>query len=302
MSLDLGSPIVEIAIGLSFVFFLLSLIVSAGTELIAWASKQRAHNLVKGIEGLLGDEAVAGAVMAHPLVQSDVTTPPAEDKPSYVSARNFTLALLQTVREKGGAADKTFDELKRTIAAMPADSPLGAQLQGLLAEGESSAAEFRKSVEDWFDDGMDRVSGWYKRWAQKIGIGIAIAVTIGLNVSAVRVVERLATDPAVRSAVVARAETAVKTEKPGSSSEAGPKAAGEKVQDAYADLESLKLPFMWSGENVPWASPQAAVLSLIGWALTIAAISLGAPFWFDALGRLARLRTTGVRPGAEPAK
>ena len=272
MSLDLGSPIIEIAIGLSFVFFLLSLIVSAGTELAAWVTKQRAHNLVKGIEGLLGDGAVADAVIAHPLVQSDVTTPAAADKPSYVSARNFTLALLQTVRATGGAADETFDELKQAIAAMPADSPLGIQLQALLADGESSAAEFRKSIEGWFDDGMDRVSGWYKRWAQKIGIGIAIAVTIGLNASAIRIVERLAADPAVRGAVVARAETAVRAGEPGSPPESSPKISGEKVQNAYADLESLKLPLLWSGENVPWAGPQAAVLTLIGWAFTIAAI------------------------------
>lgn len=299
MSIDLGSPIIEVAIGLSFVFFLLSLIVSAGTELAAWASKQRAANLVKGIEGLLGDRTVARKVIAHPLVQSDVTTPATENRPSYVSARNFTLALLQTVREEGGAASKTFDELKTTIRAMPADSPLGGQLQALLAEGESSAGEFRESVEGWFNDAMDRVSGWYKRWSQKIGIGIAIVVTIALNASAIRVVERLSADPAVRGAVVAQAETAVAKGAPGSPSESNPKVAGEQVEDAYANLGSLKLPLLWSNENVPWASFQAAVLTLLGWALTIAAISLGAPFWFDALGRLAHLRTTGVRPEAE---
>jgi len=33
--------------------------------------------------------------------------------------------------------------------------------------------------------------------------------------------------------------------------------------------------------------------AVFGWLLTIAAISLGAPFWFDTLSRLARLRGTG---------
>lgn len=302
MSIDLGSPIIEVAIGLSFVFFLLSLIVSGGTEFAAWVSKQRAANLVKGIEGLIGDRAVVRGVIAHPLVQSDVTTPPTQDRPSYVSARNFTLALLQTVREQGDALDESFDELKRTIAAMPADSPLGMQLRALLAEGEMTAAEFRGAVEGWFDDAMDRVSGWYKRWAQRIGIALAIVVTVVFNASAIRIVERLSSDPAVRTGVVARAETTVKTGKRGAAPVGSPKDAGKKVEDAYAGLESLKLPLMWSGENVPWAGPQAFILTLIGWAITVAAISLGAPFWFDTLSRLARLRTTGVRPEAEPAK
>jgi hypothetical protein len=33
---------------------------------------------------------------------------------------------------------------------------------------------------------------------------------------------------------------------------------------------------------------------LPGWILTIAALTLGAPFWFDLLSRLARLRGAGV--------
>ena len=92
MSLDLSRDGLEVAIGLSFVFFLLSVIVSAGTEGVAWPLKGRAKNLVKGVKGLLGDEDLTDEVLAHPLVQSDVTTPVKKRRPSYVSARNFALA------------------------------------------------------------------------------------------------------------------------------------------------------------------------------------------------------------------
>ncbi len=34
---------------------------------------------------------------------------------------------------------------------------------------------------------------------------------------------------------------------------------------------------------------------IIGWLLTIGAISLGAPFWFDLLGKVAHLRGSGTR-------
>ena len=35
----------------------------------------------------------------------------------------------------------------------------------------------------------------------------------------------------------------------------------------------------------------------MGWVITIAAISLGAPFWFDLLGKVANLRGSGGKTG-----
>jgi hypothetical protein len=37
-------------------------------------------------------------------------------------------------------------------------------------------------------------------------------------------------------------------------------------------------------------------MELVGLLITIVAITLGAPFWFDTLNELARLRTVGSRP------
>ena len=36
---------------------------------------------------------------------------------------------------------------------------------------------------------------------------------------------------------------------------------------------------------------------VFGWLATILALMLGAPFWFDVLGRFAKLRNTGNREG-----
>jgi len=37
----------------------------------------------------------------------------------------------------------------------------------------------------------------------------------------------------------------------------------------------------------PW------LLKLLGWLITAAALTFGAPFWFDVLGKLARVRNAG---------
>ena len=292
---DLNGPALEVAIGLAFVFFLLSVIASAITEGIAWATNQRAQTLEKGLKGMFGDDALAADVLSHPLAKTDMSSAVADRKPSYLSSRNFGLALVDTLKERAGEEGE--DSLARVSAgvnAVKAEAPpLGKQLHALVEEtGDGDVADFRMAAERWFDDGMDRVSGIYKRWAQKIAIVAALGVAITLNASSVRIAERLSADPTVRSAVVTGAEGAVTRGK------TSPKATGEAAQNAVKELETLEVPILWSSANNPFESVTAFLLALAGWLITAIAISLGAPFWFDALGRIAHLKTSGKKPAA----
>ena len=66
-----GSAILDTAIGLIFVFLVVSLIVSAANELLAALFKWRANNLFLGIRQLLQDPSVTGLVTRfyeHPLI------------------------------------------------------------------------------------------------------------------------------------------------------------------------------------------------------------------------------------------
>lgn len=294
MSFDLGAVPLEVAIALSFVFFLLSVIASACTEGISWALKWRAANLVKGIKGLVGADA-GTKVLDHPLVKTDVTSSSKRKEPSYVSARNFTLALFQTVGDGALAAARDITEARTAINKIPDSSPLGAQLKALVDDGEADLAKFRKSVEGWFDDGMDRVSGWYKRRTQFVTCVLAVAIAIGLNVDAIRVGERIANDPTVRTTIVKQAEqaSAVEVEEAGGASKGSLAETGKKAEGAIDQLEALQIPILWGADN-----QTVDLTTIAGWVITALAISLGSPFWFDALGKLARLRTTGVKPKA----
>lgn len=294
MSFDIGAVPLEVAIALSFVFFLLSVIASACTEGVSWAVKLRAKTLVKGISGLVGKSA-AGELLDHPLIKTDVTSDSKRKQPSYVSACNFTLALFQTVSRDGLAMARNIDEARGAVNAMD-DTPLGKQLKALVNDGEADLSTFRKSVEKWFDDGMDRVSGWYKRRAQIITCIFAVAIAVGLNVDAIRVTERIANDPTVRTTIVTQAEkTAESGERPtggeGEEGEPSLTGAGEEAETAVKQLKTLNLPILWGSEN-----QSVHLTTIVGWLITTLAISLGSPFWFDALSKLARLRTTGTKP------
>lgn len=306
MSIDLGAPVLDVAFALSFVFFLLSIVSSAITEAVAWLSKQRARKLEAGVRGLLGaaegkDEAdVASKVLAHPLVKSDVTAKKGRKRPSYVSPRNFALALTESLKEVGASVGvgvkygtEAVTQIENSFAKL--DPELKQQLEPLWHEVEGDVADFRKSVEGWFDDAMDRVSGWYKRWSLIITIAVAVVLAAGLNASALRITDRLFSDETVRTAVVAGAEGTAAT------GDSSPEATGAAADEALGELEALKLPIFWAADNSPFESLQTFGESALGWLITAIAISLGAPFWFETLSKLAPLRATGKKPDPAPA-
>lgn len=292
MGVDLNGPAIEVAIGLAFIFFLLSTVVSAITEGISWATQQRARKLEQGVLGLLGDNQVARELLGHGLVQSDARKPVRwrrKQKPSYLSARNFALALVDVVGKRGVEAEDPLKNVRNGVDDLGPDTGvLEKQLTLLLGDSAVTKVEhFRAVAEKWFDDEMDRVSGWYRRWAQLIACLLAVLVTVGLNVNAIKVTETLINEPTVRGAVVVKAESSLGA--------GGAKGAGEDAETAVKELKALKLPILWN------KATEAVTLSVIaGWLITAIAISLGAPFWFDALSKLANLKTAGKKPKPDP--
>ena len=139
-------------------------------------------------------------------------------------------------------------------------------------------------------------------------------------------------DDAVRAAVVAEAERQVSTPSPavsgtsgstptatptatpptpGPSTPASPSTSPSSAPplDVAADkirtARSLGLPFGWvferqQGQNAdPRAFPadvRGLILKIVGLVATIGALSFGATFWFDMLGRLVNMRNTGPKP------
>jgi len=285
MSLDLGSPAIEIAIALAFVFFVLSLVVTELTELVANFFKLRVSNLQQGLKGMLGDDDLVKELLNHPLIKTDLRSErkrwQRKQEPSYIAPRNFAAVVQDLFKNEPG-----------TNLAQ-ASQQLSKQLRALIGDSGGELPDQSK-LEKWFDDSMDRVSGWYKRKAKWITLIIAAIVVIGLNVSALRIADHLSAEPTVRAAVVAKAEAAAK--KGSGQGEKDLEDAGKNMENAVKNLEDLHLPIFWADPNVPKWTVTDVGLTVAGWLITIFAISLGAPFWFDALGRLSNLRMAGKKP------
>jgi hypothetical protein len=70
MSSLFGSTALEVAIGLFFIYFLLSLVCSSVNEMFAGWFKLRAHQLEQGLANLLRDPELFGKIMSHPLIST----------------------------------------------------------------------------------------------------------------------------------------------------------------------------------------------------------------------------------------
>ena len=151
---------------------------------------------------------------------------------------------------------------------------------------------------------MARVSGCYKRWIKRWILVIAAVLVLVMHLDAISMAGTLWRDPEVRQAVVALASPsscdAQKNDQQAyiaclNTEAAGLRSAGLSVGPpagcAFADLGACLLP----QRPAPY-TPQDVVAVIAGLLLSVLAASLGAPFWFQVLTRLASLRNTGDKP------
>src|SRR5262249_19167674 len=115
---------------------------------------------------------LAALFYKHPLI---LGLGSGERKPSYIPAQYFSSVLEQVLK-----AGKSGQDYATLIGNLP-DGPLKQKLSALADRVGNEAAAIRTEVEHWFDTTMDRVSGWYKRQAQKIVLAVAFVLVIALN-------------------------------------------------------------------------------------------------------------------------
>lgn len=208
-----GSTMIEVAIGVIFVYLLVSILCSALNELIEAWLKYRARYLEHGIRQLLAEPELADKFFKHPLIK------PLGDRPSYIPARTFSLALWNLATGEATKAEavasgltQNLTEIRRIIAGL--DEAKYGQIQTsllcLIDEAGNDINKARSNVEAWYDDAMDRVSGWYKRRTHVILIIIGLVASFALNLDTVQITKALFYNDTLRKSVVDAAETFIK--------------------------------------------------------------------------------------------
>lgn len=326
MSVDL-SKIIDVALGLVLVYLVLSIVVTAITESIAAAFKLRAGVLRTALGWLLRTELKAGSgavpnqgnyagladqVLAHPLVNNLAQ---GSDTPSAIPSRVFAISLLDVLHgaQAGAAAVAkpptdpafTFADAQDLVSKLP-DGELKKSLTLVLADAQRRAIAAEDAIAAWYDQMMDRVGGWYKRKVHVINLTAGFVLAAAVNASTIHIVEDLWRDDVARQVAVTTAQQTITGPMAGSlcgkadavattGGQAQTDAAAAVIQcqtqaaiSAYTSVGSL--PLGWS-QGAPTDARDWVTL-VLGWIITGFALSLGAPFWFDLLQKVVKIRTS----------
>jgi hypothetical protein len=272
-----GSYILDVAIGLVFVYMLLSLLCSTINEqVITRILSLRATTLEAGIKNMLADPKgdLTKQIYENPLIkglsQNALSEKPR--KPSYIPSDIFAQAVM---------ALDVVQKYKNTPAMQ--NSPMPNALASLIQKANGDTTKELAYIEQWYNDTMDRVSGWYKRNVQLIIFILGFVIVVGLNVDTLAIITNLSNDTVIRAGFVSAVQ-------------------GSAASPSHADLptlqkafEQIQLVIGWPSSNVPtdWSS---WILKIVGLLATTFAVSLGAPFWFDLLNKFTSFRSSGPPP------
>jgi hypothetical protein len=286
------------------------------------------------VKDLLNDQKFTGLardIYNHALInpRSDGTAEK-EPKilPAYIDPKQFADALLDVSNIKKGTTDElepfkekadqqqliNGQELKTELTKLVEESPgdvgalrneisawfdqqlklkynqqLRKLLIGIIERSPGDLGAIRKQISDWFDNAMDRVSGVYKRRTQIWSFVLAFLVAAALNVSTIEIARELWLRPTLAHTLAPQ--------------------VGFTAKQALDQMSELGLPVGWTQERLKsLGSIEGAKVALkdfgsikglelaVGWLLTALATLFGAPFWFDALQQIVRLKGSGPSP------
>ena len=199
----LDHPIVDVALGLILLYCTLSLVASVVKEWISSVLALRAQNLQEGIQNLIGEDHAA-QLYGHPLVS---TLAKEKKLPSYIGADTFASVLVDMLgQDENGKSVVAAKDKPTALVDRVADDPvLGPVFRALNNAGAETVADLRHEIANWFDEGMNRVSGWYRRKAQRYIFVIGAVVAVSANASTVHLVRDLWEDDALRYALAQQA-------------------------------------------------------------------------------------------------
>ena len=354
-----NNVVLDVFIGLIFVFLLYSLLATILHELIAKWMNLRARMLQKALRRMLEDD--KGSVLETGLPQLGTETkkffsrflkpinkgsmlekfyshPTIKylgenklfSKPSYLHAHNFSQTIIHLLRGKDydGRTTKESELIWKELMEnkLNINEETRLNLKNLFADARQDSFVFKHKLEDWFEETMERASGWYKKQTQTILLVIGFVIALIFNIDTIAIAKILMKDKKVREQMVQLAMS--KQEHYGALVDSTQKVKVTKTSIVNGDTTIISfdstikehltdkfLEITYDELNKD-ATDVMGILGLrgidnkksrsqyqhslffvfIGWLLTGFAISLGASFWFDLLNKFVKLRENGAKP------
>ncbi len=231
-----GSIVLDVATGMVLIYLLYSLLATVLGELISSWLGLRSRGLRKAIGRMLNDQEVtrhggsllsrlsnastrllsgrvagfeqtfAGKFCNYPAIKYMAErnrkwfSPP---MPSYLTKETFAQTLVHLFRGKGaGSTDVERIDFCLKFNTLRIEPETLSYLRNVLADAKGSLDAFTLSLQNWFEETMDRATGWYKRKNRVILFLIGVLIAVSFNVDSMRIARLLSRDKDARSELV----------------------------------------------------------------------------------------------------
>ncbi|MEE3715984.1 hypothetical protein V2H45_04395 [Tumidithrix elongata RA019] len=188
---------------------------------------------------------------------------------------------------------------------------LAKRSQESVEDIEQQFSQFQEDIETWFDNSMVRASGVYKRNAKLVALLLGFTIAVGANADTFHIVDRLSKDRILRETIAQSAETIAMNNRPNQAQKNPQKLDKETIEQINLAADAITLPIGWENsvtslqqkKSIRWLfgiEVAAPVITFCGWLVSAIAISMGASFWFDLLGKFIDIKNVGKRPSSTP--
>jgi hypothetical protein len=307
----------EIAIGLAVLFLGVAGSVTLFTEAVSRAVGWRAANLWafirKAVDGdsnhvkpgkwLVGESATGGGIAGTNAkkIESEIRDLVVRHKRrmNSVPGREFARAAIKVLVEPASGATLT---AKATALPVVKITPA---LQHIIQEAGDSYDDAVTGLNDWFDDQMERLGQLYARNMKFVSFGLGLVLAVVLNLNAIDAFDVLHDDANLRAVGVTAGQQIVEqcltpapdtALDPATPPDTVPPAQIDHAADQRECAQKASASFFGSRQLIEAGGLfdgdahgrpyQTGVWPPLGIVLSAGAISLGAPFWLNALKRL----------------
>lgn len=284
--------VLEVAIGLILVYYILGSIVSLITQWINESLETRGVALKRYLIKIAGDKKVED-LLSLPQLQSlrpiryksllsvfkSKTEPKMLEKVPVATLVDAYFDMVGLTAEKDNK-DLTLVQLAELIDKLP-DSDGKRAFINWINQGVTSIEDLRKRTNDYFCGLLDQAADTFKANARSFVIVLSIAITLLFGTDSIQLAKALWDNAELRAIAAAKADMVVAQE--------GTQAS---LDDLVKELGDLSIKIGWWQTERPAANATTAdwslfvLLKMAGLGLTAIAVSQGSSFWYDLLKKL----------------
>ena len=287
--------VLEVAIGLILVYYILGSIVSLITQWINEMLETRGVALERYLKKIVGEQNLGDLInlpqmkALRPIryknflsVFGSITEPKKIEKIPVATLVDAYFDMTGLT----GNQDLNLLQLAELVDKLPESEGKQAFINW-INQGVTSIEDLRKRTTAYFTGLLDQAAATFKANARSFVIMLSLGFTLLFGTDSIQLVKTLWNNAELRTLAVAKAEMVVQQE-----------GMDASIDDLVRELGDLTIKIGWWQTERPAANAGTmdwawfVLLKVLGLGLTVAAVSQGSSFWYDVLKKLSTPATS----------